>query len=665
MLDEDIAYIKGIGEKTKYYLNKDGIYKSYDLIMTLPKRYISYSLANIKDIKEDSLVTIKGEIVSLVAVRRIRGNLNSLIFTMMCDDTKIRVLIFGQEFLRYKLKKGIKAIFYGTYKPQLKEMVVRECFFDLFKEKIVPIYPISNISSKLIGKYIDNIYASSKPNFIDPLPTYLKEKYRLLEYNEYLYKAHFPKNNKDLIEITRRTKYETYLKYAIRMNSLRYYLDTSNKAPKEFDYSKIEELINSLAYKLTIDQENTIKDIISDLRRNKLMNRLVQGDVGSGKSIVALISAYATILSGYQVALMVPSEVLSVQHYNYFKKILDKYNIRIELLNSSIKKSSKTKIIEELKNGNIDIIIGTQSLIEDKITFKNLGLTIIDEQHKFGVNERSKLIEKGINVDSLFLTATPIPRTLGITRFGDLDISSIHSMPNGREKVMTKVVALDDDEFINGAIMKNVKRGHQVFVVVPVINESVEGNLININDKYEELKKALPNVRMDILHGDMKDDLKNQKMCLFKNHELDVLISTSVIEVGIDIENATLMIIYNAERFGLSSLHQLRGRVGRNNLKCGCILATTSTLCERLRVMEECYDCFSLSDYDLKLRGPGDILGNAQSGFLSLNIENDMKIYNCAKEDAFELYNNYLKGNKEKIVEDIINEINNNKIKLN
>lgn len=662
-MKENISFVKGVGKKTLEYFNKANIFSKEDLVLTLPSRYKYYYVEDINNVLEERVISIKAKVLSLSAIKKIRRNLSTLIYSLDVNGIKIRAIIFGQDYLKYSLKKNMDVVFYGLYRPASHEIVVRECFTDSFIEKIECIYPIKNITSNAIKKILKDIYSTSKTNYLDEIPSYLREKYKLLEYNDYIYKSHFPSSYNDLKEINRRTKYTIYLKYSLKLNCLRYYLDTKNKTEKIFDDKIISDFISKLDYTLTSDQLKAIEECFSDLRSNRIMNRLVQGDVGSGKSIVALICAYAVVLSGYQVALMVPSEVLSTQHYDYFTNLLP--NINIELLNSSIKSASKKRIIDNIAYGNTQIVIGTQSLIEDNIKFKNLGLTIVDEQHKFGVNERAKLINKGDFCDSLFLTATPIPRTLGISRYGDLDISSIYTKPSGRKKVLTKVVHNDDIDFINNAIIKNVSKGHQVFVVVPVINESENLDLINVNDKYEELKELNPSIRFGILHGDMKDDNKTSVMELFKNHEIDVLVSTTVIEVGIDIKDATLMIIYNAERFGLSSLHQLRGRVGRNDYQSGCLLATNNINNDRLKLMEECYDCFTLSEFDLKQRGPGDILGYRQSGFLDLDFENDNNVFKIAIKDAKEIYDDYLKGNKHQIVENIIKELYLSNTKLN
>ena len=496
--------------------------------------------------------------------------------------------------------------------------------------------------------------------FADELPISLKNKYNILDYKTYLYRAHFPKNEDEIKSVYQRTLYEAYLKYNIRIESLRYYYDTYKKEPKIFDYNKILDFIGKLKFKLTSDQMDAVTQILLELRSNRIENRLIQGDVGSGKTIVAIIALYANYLAGYMGALMVPSEVLSYQHYNNIKNYLAEYGIRIELLNSTIKQSERKQIISKLDNNEIDILVGTHSLFNEDLKYHNLGLVVIDEQHRFGVLQRQNLINKGINSDSLFLTATPIPRTLGISRFLDLDITSIKTKPEDRKKIMTKIVRCDDLEFIAKAIYKNVSKGHQVFVVVPMVLESVDDDIYTIDRAYDELTRVLKDVKFKTLHGSMKN--KEEIMNQFKNKEFDCLISTTVIEVGIDIKNATLIVIYNAERFGLSTLHQLRGRVGRNDLISGCILASNKDNM-RLKVMEETNDCFTLSDYDLKMRGFGDIFGISQSGFKSFDIEDEL-IFGDAKNDAKQLYNDYIIGNHTKIVERII--LDKNKInKLN
>lgn len=661
MLDDKVDLIKGIGLKYQRILYENNIETKRDLLFFLPKRFIDYKVEDPNEIHEDITTTIKGVVDSNLASIKFRSS-GALLFYIISNNKRIKVLAFGMEYLRYKIKKGHYYAFFGAYKAASAELYIKNVFDENFKEFIEPVYPIK-IANSYIMKFISEIY-QEHPMVEDKIPEYLLEKRNLLDINTYLYKSHFPNDLEDVSFVSRRYKYETYLNYNLRLNALRYYYDISKKEAKDFSYNKILELIRSLPYKLTDGQNKALYDVFSDMRSKRLMNRLIQGDVGSGKTIIAFIALYANYLAGFQGALMVPSEVLSNQHYDKILALLSQCSLKIGLLNSGVKSSEKKKIYKGIESGEIDILIGTQSLIQDGIMFNKLGLVVIDEQHRFGVRERQELINKGIKCDSLFLSATPIPRTLGISKYADLDITTVETMPSNRKRVLTKVCNISDDEFICKAIYKNVMKNHQVFVVVPVINESNLDGIIDVNEAYERLSKHLPDVRFKILHGGMKSSEKNQIMQDFKNHNFDCLISTTVIEVGIDIKNATLMVVYNAERYGLATLHQLRGRVGRNDLNCGCILATDKEMCERLKIMEETYDCFKLAEEDLALRGPGDLLGSSQSGFVGLNILNDMDIFKEAQEDALELYKKYENGNAYKLVSDIL-ENNNENNKLN
>ena len=661
MLSDVVSNISGVGPKITKTLYDANIRTKNDLILFMPIRYINYEIEDISKIDCDSTLTIRGTICSSLASIKLKSS-TGLLFYIISNNIKIKILAFGMEYLRYKLKKNEEYVFFGAYKYQSKELYIKSYFTSDFKNYIEPVYNIK-IPNSYIMKFISEIY-KERPYFKETLPDDLLKKHNLLDINSWIYKSHFPNDIEDTKEAIRRNKYENYLKYNIRLNALRYYYDTSKKKSKMIDYNKINEFINELPYELSSGQKNAISDILKDLNSNFLMNRLLQGDVGSGKTIVALIALYANYLAGYKGALMVPSEVLSVQHYNQAIKFLEKYKIRIVLLNSGVKESQKKKIYSSLENGEIDIVIGTQSLINNDLILNNLGLVIIDEQHKFGVVERQKLISKGIKCDALFMTATPIPRTLGITKYADLSISTIDVMPSNRKKVLTRVCDINDTEFISKSIYKNVLKSHQVFVVVPVINESVIEGMVNIDEAYKRLSSVLPNVRFGLIHGGMKNNEKNEVMEKFKAHEFDCLISTTVIEVGIDISNATLIIIYNAERYGLATLHQLRGRVGRNDLLCGCILATSMGDSERLKIMEETNDCFELSEADFNLRGPGDILGSVQSGFLGANFLKDIEIFKDASADALEIYNRYISGEYIEIVDTIIKENDENN-KLN
>ena len=651
MLSDNIGLIKGIGTKYQRILHDMGIDSKEDLIRFLPKKYNVYKICDVRDIKEEISITVEGMLISSIAII---SKMKAATFSIASSNERIKVIGFGMDYLRFRLKKGESYTFFGLYRPYEKTLYLKEIFYDEFSEFIEPVYPIK-ISNKVLQKIIAEVFKSENVMLSDDMPKSIEKKYGFLDYNRLLFMAHFPKNEADIDAVYKRESYYSYLKYNLRLELLRYYYDTYNKEPKKFDYNKVLDLIRGLKYKLTSSQLDAIEIIFKGMRSNHVLNRLIQGDVGSGKTIVALIALYANYLSGYMGALMVPSEVLSYQHYIKAMELLEPYGLRIALLNSTLKVSQRRKVLEALKNNEVDIVIGTQSLFSDDVIYSNLGLVVIDEQHRFGVLQRQRLINKGIHADSLFLTATPIPRTLGISRFADLDITSLKEKPSNRKEVLTKVCRCDDIEFICKAIYKNVSKGHQVFVVVPLIEESVDSNLYTIDRALSELKPHLDGVSFEVLHGSMKN--KEEIMTDFKNHKFDVLVSTTVIEVGIDISNATLIIIYNANRFGLSTLHQLRGRVGRNELISGCILASNEDN-ERLSLMEKTPDCFELSEMDLKLRGAGDILGVSQSGFMKRSIINDLDTFNKAKEDAKELYKSYLAGNNDEMIENIINSEN-------
>lgn len=661
-MQESVSKIKGVGEKTYEYLTKAGIYSMEDLLFCMPKRYNVYVLKDIFDVSDEEIVCIKGYVDSSLNLVKFRGNLKSAIFYFTTSNLRLRVFGFGMEYLKYNLKKGRNVILYGKYNKIKNEFVLRNLFFDDFKESVEPIYGIKGITNKQITKFLTNIYEKFNPAYEDEMPEYLKEKYRLISYNEYLYKSHFPRNSKDIKEITRRKKYQEYLEYSLGLYHLSYVLKNSLNNSMKFDTLKLKEFIDNLSFELTNDQKQAMREILKDLESEMVMNRILCGDTGSGKTIVALIAAYATTLAGYQSVLMVPSEVLSFQHYDNAKKILGS-RCNIVLLNGTLKKNEREEVLERIKSGSAQIIIGTQSLIGE-VEYHHLGLCIIDEQHRFGVAQRAKLINKGKFVNSLFLSATPIPRSLMISEYGGLSLSTLKVKPNGRKQVMTKICDINDLDFVISAINKNISKGFLVFVVVPKINDSDDSDLYSINMVKNILKDEIDG-KVDTIHSLMPGDKKNHIMQDFMNHKINVLISTTVIEVGVDIKDATLMVVFNAEMFGLSTLHQLRGRVGRNDIQSGCILLTNDINNKRLKIIESNYDSFELSEADLSLRGPGEILGLNQSGDYNFN-EQDNIILKCAKDDAPLLYENHIKGvAKYFIVDKVILQIKDKNINLN
>lgn len=646
-----IEEMKGIGEKTAKILYKKNIYTDIDLIHYIPRKYELYEVGKSDPFNGD--VTCELIIInSLVFYKKIKYS-DCLIFSSLIRGKDIRCLIFGQAFLRYKLKKGLRLIANGYYNYVKKYFVINNIFFDLFSTKIEVDYKIKEIANKTFNRFVMNALAKNN-ELIETLPIKYCQKYKLLLDNEYYYNAHFPKDKEMLRQIERRKKYEEFFWYALALEALRSKKQIAIKKSKNIKEDILEEI--KLPYELTLDQKNAIKDIIKDLNKDYKMNRLLQGDVGSGKTIVALIAALLVIKEGYQVLFMAPTEALALQHYNTSLGLFKEF--RPFLLTGQTKKSERNK----LNNTNYNLIIGTHALLYECINLDNLGLVIIDEQHRFGVNQRAMLLSKGNNIDALYLTATPIPRTLGFAEFGDLDISSLHKKPKGEKNIKTMVLDFKNLKETYDVIHKEIANGHQIYVIVPFIEESTFISGIDINRAYEIFNDEFPSDRIGILHGKLKNKEKDDVLTSFKDKKIDILISTTVIEVGIDIPNASVMVILNANRFGLSQLHQLRGRIGRNNLNNYCYLISNDVNCKRLEILQNCDDGFILAEEDFKLRGPGDFLGNEQSGYLNMefaDINLDKNIWLCAKNDAKEYFLEYnKKDNKNEMVEKIIDKIN-------
>jgi ATP-dependent DNA helicase RecG len=465
----------------------------------------------------------------------------------------------------------------------------------------------------------------------DYIPDYLTNKYKFMNKLEAAKNIHFPQSSDSLKQAKLREIYEEFFVFMFKMNYLKYKYDLNNEGlARSIDRRKVDEFIDSLPFKLTDDQLLAVEDIYNDLLEPKRMNRLVLGDVGSGKTCVAEIAMYINYLSGYQSSIMAPTEILARQHYEGMTKLFSGTNVRVGLLVGSLKKSEKNKVCELLKNGEIDILVGTHALISENVEFNNLGLVVTDEQHRFGVNQRSNLQNKGIMCDVLYLSATPIPRTYALTIYGDMDTSIIKTKPNGRKEIITKALKEKDLKTVLFHMLEEIKDGHQVYVVAPLIeDEDGESNMNDVVKLKEKFDIAFQNkISVEILHGKMKNQEKDEIMERFKNGETKVLISTTVIEVGVDVKNSTMMVIFNAERFGLATLHQLRGRVGRNSLQSYCYLISDLNT-PRLKVMEESNDGFYISEKDFELRGEGDLFGTRQSGdmvFKLAEIRRDFKI---------------------------------------
>ena len=628
----ELNIIKGIGDKTITLLNKLNIYTIDDLVNYYPFRY---EILEKTDLNSDRVV-IDGVVETSPLFIRLRGKLDKMSFRVRLDDRICNVVIFNRGFLRNNIKINTTITIIGKYDIKHNTITASDIKFGSISSlpKITPVYhTVSKITSKQINNYILKVIDDIKVT--DIIPSILLDKYKLIPKSEAIREIHRPDDMHLLKNAINHIKYEELFLFMLKMNELKRNRVKVIGIKKDVDKNNVLEFINNLPFKLTNDQLKVVDEIYNDLTSNIVMNRLVQGDVGSGKTIVSFIAIYINYLAGYQSALMAPTELLAYQHYLNIKNIFKDYDIKVELLTGKTK--NKKKLLEDLKNNKIDVLIGTHALIEDSVVFNNLGLVITDEQHRFGVNQRSNLKNKGTNPDILYMSATPIPRTYALTIYGDMDVSSIKTMPSGRVPVKTYLKKNSEIKEVLTMMYEELKNKHQIYVIAPLIEESDKIDLENVYELEEKFNKAFKGIyKVGVLHGKMTKDEKDDVMESFKNNDIQILISTTVIEVGIDIPNATMMVIFDSYRFGLSQLHQLRGRVGRNSLQSYCILISDYEK-ERLDILTLTTDGFKISEEDFRLRGSGDLFGIRQSGDMSFRLADIKKDYNIlikAKEDA-------------------------------
>lgn len=631
--------IKGIGPKSLLALKALNLYTKDDVINYFPYRYNVYTPVKLRECSEGDTCTITGYVESAAKVFFIRKNLNKLSFAFNTGSELVNVTIFNRAYLKpnIRIKSYISVI--GKYNRKSNTFMASDIkLTPITKTVIDPVYHLnqgikrSNFK-KLVDEILDNT-VEIKSN----VPDYLIEKYNFINKKEAVTNVHKPKDINSLKKADLHLIYEELFTFMLKVSYLKEKNASDGKFNiKSFDEDKVNNFISGLTFNLTDGQMQAVDDIKGDFLSKKKMNRLILGDVGSGKTIVSFIALYMNMLAGYQGVLMAPTEILAVQHFNNMKSLFeDKLNI--QLLTSSTKKGERNKILQNLKNGDTQVLIGTHSLLNDELVYNNLGLVITDEQHRFGVNQRQTLQEKGKNVDVLYMSATPIPRTLALTIYGDMDITEIRTKPGGRKEIITKIFKNSELKNVLEKMLDEIKAGHQIYVVAPLIDdeEDEKMNVTSLKDKFDVAFNGM--VPTGLLHGKMKPNQKDEVMNSFKNGDTKILISTTVIEVGVDVKNATMMVIFNAERFGLATLHQLRGRVGRNDMQSYCYLISDYDA-ERLKVLEQSNDGFYISEQDFKLRGGGDIFGIRQSGeqsFKIANLNRDYKILMQCKSDAEE-----------------------------
>ncbi len=652
-LTSPVQYIKGIGPKRSQYFRRIGVETVNDLLLLVPRRYVDYSnILKIRDLRINDEATILGEI-QLVETQKTRKR-SILVKVALTDGTGSIILKwFNRPDLKKKFKAGEWLIVSGKITffrgrqivNPIYEIVSEEEIKGKTRGSIIPIYPLTEgLSIWDIKRAVKISLEECLEEINETLPQSIIEKNKLMTRSEALLNLHAPRKMDKAIAARRRLVYDEFFFFELilarrrakSMNETGISLEEKGKLTKKF--------VELLPFELTNGQIEVIRNIVGDMAKNKPMNRLLQGDVGSGKTVVALYAMLVSVENNHQSVLMAPTEILAEQHFMVLSEMLEKLDVKSLLLTSSIKGKERQEAVQEIHNGQAQIVFGTHALIEEEITFKNLGLAVIDEQHRFGVMQRAALVNKGISPDFLVLSATPIPRTLALTLYGDLDISTLKEKPPSRGEVVTKIVNQRHKQATFNFVRQELSKARQAFVICPIIEKSDKLELKSVDEIYKEVVNAFPQHSIGVIHGRLKTAERVDIMNKFRNGDLSILIATTVIEVGVDIPNATVMIVEHPERFGLAQLHQLRGRIGRGAQKSYCFLFLNRYVApetyERISFFEKNRDGFALAQKDIKLRGPGEILGEKQHGLPDIRIgdlENDKDLLFLARDDAFEL----------------------------
>lgn len=646
-LNQSVAWLKGVGPKKSEVLNSLGIKTVYDLLTYYPFRYDDIQEKSLDEIQDQEKVVLKGTVLAEPVVSYYGFKKSRLVFRMMTEQAVIGVTFFNQPFLKSKINASEEIAIYGKWDGRRKALTGMKVLATQEEElDFSPIYHVNKqIRQKTLVDLIKQTWELYGHLLPENLPEWLTSKYRLMPKRQAAYAMHFPETIEENRLAKRRLAFEEFFLFQLKMIQLKKQ-ETSKDLGKSimYDVKVLKEFIKTLPFELTGAQKRVVNEICADLRSQEHMHRLLQGDVGSGKTIVAAIALYAVVSEGLQGALMVPTEILAEQHMESLTDVFSKTDVKVGLLTSSTKTAERRQILADLASGEMDIIVGTHSLIQDDIIFNDLSLAIIDEQHRFGVNQRKALREKGNQADVLFMTATPIPRTLAITAYGEMDVSIIDELPAGRIPIETRWILPKQIDSVLTWLNSQLKNGQQVYVICPLIEESEMLDVKNATEIYEHLKQFFePNFKVGLLHGKMKSQEKDEIMTEFKDNDMQILVSTTVIEVGVNVPNATTMMIMDADRFGLAQLHQLRGRVGRGSLASYCILVASPKSDqgkERMKIMTETTDGFVLSQKDLEMRGPGDFFGSKQSGLPEFKVGDivaDEMILETARVEATQL----------------------------